>query len=255
MRSKIILLAGNGDSSLYMYNGLKDEYEILNVIIENPVSKKKFLQRRVKKLGIITVFGQLLFQVILVKILQFFSKHRIEEIKNENNLSLEGIPESKLIKVQSVNSNECRYILNTINPDIIIVNGTRIISKKILNTTNAVFVNTHAGITPKYRGVHGAYWALANNDIENCGVTVHFVDEGIDTGGVLYQRNIEPIKKDNFTTYTYLQIAEGIHLMKKALNDIKNNNVLLKNIKIESKLWSHPTIWKYILLRISKGIK
>lgn len=57
MRSKIILLGGNGDSTLYMYNGLKDKYEILNVIIENPVSKKIFIQRRVKKLGVITVFG------------------------------------------------------------------------------------------------------------------------------------------------------------------------------------------------------
>ena len=155
----------------------------------------------------------------------------------------------------SVNSNDCKAIIEKINPDIIIVNGTRIISKKILNSTNAIFVNTHAGITPKYRGVHGAYWALANNDLENCGVTVHLVDEGIDTGEVLYQSNIEPTINDNFTTYTYLQISKGIHLMKKTLNDIHNNKVSLKNIKSESKLWSHPTIWRYILLKITKGVK
>ena len=255
MRSKIILLGGNGDSTLYMYNGLKDKYEILNVIIENPVSKKIFIQRRVKKLGVITVFGQLLFQVFLVKILKLVSKKRIEEIKKINKLSLAVIPKNILIKVLSVNSNDCKAIIEKINPDIIIVNGTRIISKKILNSTNAIFVNTHAGITPKYRGVHGAYWALANNDLENCGVTVHLVDEGIDTGEVLYQSNIEPTINDNFTTYTYLQISKGIHLMKKTLNDIHNNKVSLKNIKSESKLWSHPTIWRYILLKITKGVK
>ena len=255
MRSKIILLGGNGDSSLFMYNGLKDDYQILNVIVENPVSKKIFIQRRVKNLGVVTVFGQLLFQVFLVKILKLVSKNRIKEIKNNNNLSLEGIPKNKLITVPSVNSNECKTFIDTINPDIIIVNGTRIISKRILNSTKAVFVNTHAGITPKYRGVHGAYWALASNDIENCGVTVHLVDTGIDTGDVLYQSNIKPTVKDNFTTYTYLQIAEGIHLMKKTLNDIHNNKVSLKNIKSESKLWSHPTIWRYILLKITKGVK
>ena len=81
------------------------------------------------------------------------------------------------------------------------------------------------------------------------------MDEGIDTGEVLYQSNIEPTINDNFTTYTYLQISKGIHLMKKTLNDIHNNKVSLKNIKSESKLWSHPTIWRYILLKITKGVK
>jgi len=255
MAVKIILLAGRGDSSKYMFNGLKDEYEILNVIIEESVSKKIFIQRRIKNLGILTVFGQLLFQTICVKILFYFSKKRVKEIIQENKLSLKKIPNSKLINVPSVNSNECKSIIEKIAPDIIIVNGTRIISKKILNSTNAVFVNTHAGITPKYRGVHGAYWALANNDKENCGVTVHLVDAGIDTGGIIYQSNIKTLKKDNFTTYTYLQIAEGIQLMKKALKDICSNKVSLKKVTSESKLWSHPTIWKYIRLRITKGIK
>jgi folate-dependent phosphoribosylglycinamide formyltransferase PurN len=72
--------------------------------------------------------------------------------------------------------------LKAINPDLVIVNGTRIISKKVLSSINSKFVNIHVGITPKYRGVHGTYWALVNNDVENSGVTVHFVDEGIDTG-------------------------------------------------------------------------
>ncbi len=135
------------------------------------------------------------------------------------------------------------------------MNGTRIISKEILNCTNAVYINTHAGITPNYRGVHGAYWALANNDLNNCGVTVHLVDPGIDTGGVLYQKNINILDNDNFTTYTYLQIVEGIKLMTKAIDDIINNRVLVKDKHSPSKLWSHPTIWKYLWLRIIKGIK
>jgi methionyl-tRNA formyltransferase len=41
------------------------------------------------------------------------------------------------------------------------------------SSINSKFVNIHVGITPKYRGVHGTYWALVNNDVENSGVTVH----------------------------------------------------------------------------------
>src|SRR5438093_9923670 len=48
----------------------------------------------------------------------------------------------------------------------VVVNGTRIISEAVLTASDAVFINMHAGITPKYRGVHGGYWALYNGDGE-----------------------------------------------------------------------------------------
>ena len=53
----------------------------------------------------------------------------------------------------------------------------------LLEAVPAVFLNTLAGITPSYRGVHGAYWALVQRQPDACGVTVHLVDAGIDTGG------------------------------------------------------------------------
>lgn len=255
MDKKIVILAGKGSSTLFMLNGIKDKYQIHKVIIEQPVNKKLFLKRRIKKLGLKTVFGQILFQIFCVKFLNITSKSRVHKIKADNNLSDKAVPDEILIEVPSVNSNECENLLQKLNPDIIIVNGTRIISKKTLNCIDATFLNTHAGITPKYRGVHGAYWALVNNDINNCGVTVHLVDAGIDTGGILYQKKINILDNDNFTTYPYLQIAEGIKLMSKAIDDIINNRISIKDKHSKSKLWSHPTIWKYLWLRIKKGIK
>ena len=255
MNKKIVILAGKGNSTLYMYNGIKEEFQINKVIIELPVNKKKFIQKRIKKLGAITVFGQILFQILCLKILNLISKNRVSEIKKKLNLSENSITDEILIEIPSVNSNECRELLQKINPDVVIVNGTRIISKKTLSCINAIFINTHTGITPNYRGVHGAYWALANNDIDNCGVTVHLVDTGIDTGAVLYQKNIKITKQDNFTTYPYLQIAEGIKLMKNALEDIINNSITIIEKQSDSKLFSHPTFWGYIINRITKGIK
>ena len=255
MNKKIVILAGKGDTTLFMYNGLKDEFQIDKVIVEQPINRMTFIRRRIKKLGIITVFGQIIFQLFYVKLLQLMSKKRILEIIKENDLSDSPIPNNVLIEVPSVNSEECRVSLQKLNPDIIIVNGTRIIGKKTLNCINATFVNTHVGITPKYRGVHGGYWALVNNDVDNCGVTVHLIDTGIDTGGILYQDKIEITKKDNFTTYTYIQIAKGIQLMKKALNDLINDNISIINKKSDSKLWTHPTIWGYLYTRIKKGVK
>ncbi len=61
------------------------------------------------------------------------------------------------------------------------------LERATLAAIDAPFINYHAGINPKYRGQHPGYWALASDDAENAGVTIHLVDEGVDTGSVLYQ--------------------------------------------------------------------
>lgn len=50
-----------------------------------------------------------------------------------------------------------------------IVNGTSIISSKVLNAIGAIFINTDVGITPEYRRVHRGFWALRNGHKDNFG--------------------------------------------------------------------------------------
>lgn len=245
---KIVILAGPGDSTNIVYHALEKDFQIARVIIEKPVDKKTFLKRRVKSLGLGTVFGQLLFKALVEPVLSRKAAARLQTIMQEAGLSNAPIDENKVLRVESVNSNETITALKELNPDAIVVNGTRIIAKKVLLAVNAPFINTHAGITPLYRGVHGGYWALANKDPEHCGVTVHLVDPGIDTGNILYQALIQPTAEDNFITYPLLQLKAGLPLLKKAINDAFTNN--LKETAPPagtSKLWSHPTISEYFL--------
>ncbi|MBP2832021.1 hypothetical protein J8281_07440 [Aquimarina sp. U1-2] len=255
MAKNIIMLIGGDHSSFAIYNALKNDYNISKVIIDRHSNKKAFLKRRIKRLGWFRVLGQVIFQVLVPRYWKAMSKNRIEDISQKYSLNYKSIEEDKMIEVNSVNSDECLHTLQQLSADIIIVNGTKIISKKILNGVDSVFINTHTGITPRYRGVHGGYWALANNDPEHCGVSVHLVDPGIDTGGILYQGVIHPTKKDNFVTYTYLQLGVGIALMKKALNDAHNDSLNTITNGLDSKLWYHPTIWFYLKTLIVKGVK
>ena len=254
MQKKIVMLVGGDHSSYCIYNALKNEFDISHVILENRTNRKAFIKRRIKKLGVIKVIGQILFQKGIVPFIKMGSKKRIEEIINKNNLSFADFEKEKLINVATVNSEECINTLKKIKPDLVIVNGTRIISKKVLTTIDATFINTHAGLTPLYRGIHGAYWSKVNKD-GNCGVSVHLVDPGIDTGGILYQDLIETNSKDNFITYTYLQLAKGIELMKSAIIDILNNESKVVTNNLDSKFWSHPTIWLYLKHRIFNNVK
>lgn len=249
-KHKLLILAGKGISTNILFNSLKDEFDVEAIIIERPVSRTEFLKKRIKKLGMWKVFGQMLFQFSIVPFLNFTSSKRKKEILKKYSLQDSSLPGKKVIEVNSVNSSECISHIKKLNPELIIVNGTRIISKDVLNSTAAKFINIHAGITPKYRNVHGGYWAIVNNDYENCGVTVHLVDEGIDTGKIIYQHPIPVTFKDNFVTYPLLQIAEGIIWLKKALIDIFENKLTFKSNNLESKVWYHPTLWQYIYFRL-----
>lgn len=247
---KIVLLAGKGVTTNILYNALNKDFTIEAIILEESVSKKEFLKKRIKRLGFYKVAGQVLFQLLIVKTLYLFSAKRRKEILNAFDLKNKRLPPGKIISVKSVNDDECIAALQKINPDVVVVIGTRIISKKVLDCIAAKFVNIHAGITPGYRNVHGAYWALVNNDTNNCGVTVHLVDTGIDTGSIIYQSKISITPKDNFITYPLLQLAEGIINLKKALQDIFEEKLILKKGTTGSRVWYHPTLLQYLYHRI-----
>jgi methionyl-tRNA formyltransferase len=251
----IVMLSGQGFSTHAVYHAINRAYPIAHVVVEAPVDKKTFLKRRIKKLGFVAVAGQVLFQALAVPLLDRFSQKRKKAIVQQYGLDGSPLPASVVTAVPSVNDEQVIALLQQWRPDLVIVNGTRIISKKVLGCVNCPFINTHAGITPKYRGVHGTYWALANNDAANSGVTVHLVDAGIDTGGVLYQAHVKPEKADNFVTYPLLQLAAGIPLLQQAVAAALGNQLVTVSGTAESRLWHHPTFWQYLYNRLFKKVK
>lgn len=249
-KRRLVILAQKGISTNIVYNSLKEDYNIEAIIEEKQVPRNEFLKKRIKKLGLGKVAGQVLFQFTISKYLALASAKRRQEILYEYGLNATAVDSEKIIKLNSVNDKSTIALLQKINPELVAVNGTRIISNEVLQCISAPFINIHAGITPKYRNVHGAYWAIVNNDMENCGVTVHLVDKGIDTGSIIYQERIAISRNDNFSTYPLLQLAAGIKLLKKAIADIFNDKLIFKKGTPESKIWHHPTFWQYLYQRI-----
>ena len=120
---KIIILAGKGDSTSIIFNALNQKFLISDVIVEEKESQKIFIKRRIKKLGYTTVFGQILFTLLIAKPLSIFSKNRIATITKENSLNQTEIPSTIIKNVFSVNALETIELLKKIKPDLIIVSG------------------------------------------------------------------------------------------------------------------------------------
>ncbi len=254
--SRLVLLATEGVSTNVVYHALEREFTSVEVIIENHVPRYQHLKRRVKKLGILTVIGQILFMLLIERPQRKASARRIEQITKQ--FSLQIIPlAGKVTRVVSVNSEEARSLLKQLNPDLVIINGTRILAKETLACIAAPIINMHSGITPAYRGVHGGYWALAEGHPELVGTTVHFVDKGIDTGKIIRQVTVQATEADSFVTYPVLQLGVGVPALVESARAILAGTVTLQNpiSALPSRLYSHPTLWRYLVNRITRKVK
>ncbi len=245
-QGKICLLGSENPTTWIIYNHIVQEFGMFPAIIEQSMPRRSLLRNRIKKLGLFAVLSQIAFIIVIRPWLNFRDRSRIRLICKNHGLETAVPLTEKILQVANVNSAEVQTLLREINPTVVIVNGTRIIKSATLQSTSAQFINTHQGITPLYRGAHGAYWALLNNDRANCGLTVHLVDEGIDTGNIVEQALIEPGPDDSFVTYPYLQTAAALPLLSQAIRDAFNGSLKTKPITGESKIWYHPGFFQYL---------
>ena len=251
---RIAMLCGDGPSSWFMYNALAGEAEVLAVVVERKPSSRAMIRHRLRQLGWFTVIGQLAF-IAFNRLLARLQRRRIDELILRYGLQADLPPAAITHRVHSVNTAAVRRLLRKLDVDAVVVNGTRIISRAVIECIDRPFINTHVGITPRYRGVHGGYWALVHDDAENCGVTVHLVDTGVDTGDVLYQQRIHVESSDGFNTYPLHQLAGAIPLMKRALRDVVDGTLTRRDGIGPSGLWYHPTLGQYLKYRFSKSVK
>jgi methionyl-tRNA formyltransferase len=256
--SGLVMLAGAGEPTNILYHALARDFVFDRVVIEQPVPRAEFLRRRARKLGWPTVTGQVAFQAGLVPLLRRAARARRDELITQHGFDASPIDPSRVTHVASANAPETHALLRELAPRVVLVSGTRILSRDTLAAAPAParFVNVHAGITPLYRGVHGGYWALVDRRPDACGVTVHLVDEGIDTGAILGQALIAPTARDCFVTYHYLQLAAALPLLRAALRDLRDGRVrTVAPPAGASTLRSHPTLWQYVWHRARAGVR
>ena len=241
----IVALANGSPHAWIVINAVTDRYGPVTVLEDDKEPRWKLARRRLKRHGPFTWAGQIGF-VLLQRIIAKRSRRRFREIIAEHGLNPAPNPGCEVIPVGSVNAPACREALARLRPDVVFVIGTRIIGAETLRAIQAPLMNLHGGITPKYRGQAGGYWALAKGDPDHAGVTVHLVDAGVDTGEVLYQARIHPGPRDNFSTYYYLQAAAFRPLILQAIEDALGGRLRPFRPGLPSQLWYHPTLWGYL---------
>jgi hypothetical protein len=253
---RLVLLAGPGDSTNIVANYLSSKVADLVMVMEDPPSRLRLTLRRARRVGWVAAAGQVIFVTLLQPVLHRHGARRREAILHA--ASLDDTPWEPQHRVPSVNGEHVVALLLALQPAMVIVNGTRIIASRVLEAAGCPVVNVHAGITPRYRGVHGGYWALAEGHPEWVGTTVHLVDPGIDTGGILAQTTFDVTADDSLSTYPYLQLVHGLPLLGAQVDNVMAGAPLgqpREGIASGSGLYYHPTLWGYLWRRWRQGVR
>ncbi len=259
-RRSVVLLGDRGAPTRAVYHvldrGLGDDVTV-TALLESSPSRLTLARRRARRLGWPTVAGHVAFMGAVMPLLRRQGRARLDQIAAEHDFDFGPI--GRGAHVDSVNGARTLELLHETDPDLVVVHGTRIIAERVLREIRVPVVNMHAGITPHYRGVHGGYWAYADGRPELAGTTIHLVDAGIDTGGILGQATFARGPEDSIATYPYLHLACGLPvLVEVAASLLAGDDPVIRppmEGAEESELRWHPTAWGYLAARRQRGVR
>jgi folate-dependent phosphoribosylglycinamide formyltransferase PurN len=96
--------------------------------------------------------------------------------------------QAPVIEVDNINGDDAAAALTSWKPDLGVIVGGRIVKPHIIGIPTLGILNKHSSILPRHRGLSAEYWCLFYEDFASLGVTVHYVEPGLDNGPILVQR-------------------------------------------------------------------
>lgn len=219
----------------YLLSKLPSNHEIVGTIVTkaSPFGKKEsFMAKamKTKKIFGFSFFAYYTLKFLLSKLFQPSVSDILRKYKI-NKIDIQG----------SINSEQNLDIIRAHKPDLLIsILGNQIFKKPLIELASKGCINLHTALLPKYRGLMPTFWVLKNNE-KYTGVSVFFVDEGIDSGPIILQEKIEIRNK------TQQQLIKetkqiGMNLILKSIDLIAKDEIkILENPDSEKTYFSFPT--------------
>lgn len=153
----------------------------------------------------------------------------------------------KLLQPIDLNDKVFIYNLKNFNADLFVVVAFKVLPKIIWEIPNKGTINVHASLLPQLRGAAPINWAIING-IRKTGLTSFYINEGIDTGDIIIQKEVEISKNDNFgslynklkkLSFTFIidtieSIESGLKPTSQTLGDFHDNSSNSKAPKLNS---------------------
>ena len=188
-----------------------------------------------KALQTLNVFGLKFFIYYTIKFIvsKLNRVNSLDSVLQRNNIQ-------KIILEKSINHNQSIKLLKEYSPDLLIsILGNQIFKNEIINLAPKGCINLHTALLPKYRGLMPTFWVM-KNDEKFTGVSVFYVDEGIDTGPIIVQKRVEIGNRTQEELIKYTKMI-GMEAIIEAVEIIERGDVqTIKNDDSEMTYYSFP---------------
>ena len=210
---KIVLLLGNESNQCALAHRIHSQFPLSAIVIESRKSKTEisFIQL-VQKIA-----SKLLFRKI---------DNAWSGMRSYYQSKYPEWPALKIINVENINDPSTINICKNIEPDLILVSGTRLIKEPLLSVQPKIgILNLHTGLSPYIKGgPNCSNWCIATGQFEYIGNTVMWINKGIDTGDLLYTETCRFSSEKNLTEI-HISVMEHAHdLYLKSIRSINTGN-------------------------------
>lgn len=160
--------------------------------------------------------------------------HALKRAK-ENNISFHLVDDQKYVK-KGEYEREMIRIIDKFNVDLIVLAGyMKILSSEFIDHYKDKVINIHPSLLPAFPGLNAQKQAV-DYGVKISGCTVHFVDEGVDTGPIIKQKAVYVNYEDNEDSLSRKILKFEHQLLPKAIRLIAEGKVLInknRTVKIE----------------------
>ena len=142
-----------------------------------------------------------------------------------NHLSIPPPGGMKGIKRRLEHERRIMEALATHDIEMVVLSGyMRVLTPSFVSNWKGRMVNIHPSLLPAFPGAHAQRDAI-DSGAKETGCTVHFVDEGVDTGAIIQQKKVPILPNDTLETLTARIKEEEHDLYPKVLDDISSGKI------------------------------
>ncbi|TPN89194.1 methionyl-tRNA formyltransferase [Aquimarina algicola] len=130
----------------------------------------------------------------------------------------------KILQPTNLKSEDFINELKELQANLFVIVAFRMLPEVVWKLPEYGTFNLHASLLPDYRGAAPINWAIINDESKT-GVSTFFIDEKIDTGHIIFQKEVEIEKNDNAGTLHDKLMNTGATLVIDTIKAIENNTV------------------------------
>jgi len=216
----IIMLAypDNPVGKVFISTFVERGIELQGIVVENKGVTKNWrrMRRKIQKDGLWST----IFRMMQVIAMKWTGKNMLQLAKEYR------IP---VYRVNRFNSRQCASLLKSLNVDLLAIASAPILKDYVFAPAKKGCLNAHPGWLPKYRGIGANAYALQDGDLP--GISVHFIDAGIDTGRIIMREKIKVLPGDTVARINDRAVNRGAELMVYVIEMIAGNELVIPKIK------------------------